>query len=283
MKPFALITLIAVLALSTLACSITINTPTIRASTGPTETMTINEAAPTSGTPRLTVSMGAGKLNISGGGNNLVTGSVRYNVDQIKPTVTRSGNDVTVKQETERFTSIGPDVVNDWTLELGTMPMELTVNAGAYEGTLDLTGVALRRLQINDGASKAKVIFSEQNKETMDSLTYKTGASQVTLQGLGYANFKELTFGGGAGSYTLDFSGKLQQDANVSVTGGVSSVKIIIPKGMRSAVTVTGGLNSVNPSGTWTVNDKTYESAGEGPLLTIKVDMGVGSLDLINQ
>lgn len=283
MKRYAFLFVVTLLALSSLACSLTINAPTVRSATGPTETMTINEPAPSSGTPHLSIGMGAGKLNVSGGGSSLVTGTVRYNVAEIKPTVERSGNDVNIKQETKRFASIGPDVINEWTLQLGTMPMELTVNAGAYEGTLDLSGVALTRLQINDGASKSKVIFNDPNPQTMEMLTYKTGASEVNLQGLANANFKQMTFGGGAGSYTLDFSGELKQDARVDISSGVSSVKIIIPKGMHSSVEVTGGLNNVEPTGTWTVKDKTYESAGTGPLLTIHVDMGVGNLQLVNE
>ena len=107
--------------------------------------------------------------------------------------------------------------------------------------------------------------------------------SQVELIGLANANFKEMTFGGGAGSYTLDFTGTLMQDAKVTVTSGVSSMKIIIPNGTRSQVTLTGGLNNVDQSGTWTVKDKVYQTDGTGPLVSITVEMGVGNLELIHQ
>jgi hypothetical protein len=282
MKQFAFITLVGLLALSTLACSVTTNAPSIRAQTGPTQTMTINENAP-SDAPKLSIGMGAGKLNISGGSDALVSGEVRYNVAQLKPTIVRDSNSVTIKQEAEKFATLGTGVINDWSLKLGKMPMDLTINAGAYEGTVDLTGIALTNLEINDGASKAKVSFNEPNKQTMESLTYKTGASDVTLLGLGNANLKRMTFGGGAGAYTLDFSGKLQQDASVDVSSGVSSMKIIIPKGTHAVVKTTGALSNVDQQGSWSVTDHTYETTGEGPLLTINVEMGVGSLQLVNQ
>jgi hypothetical protein len=48
-------------------------------------------------------------------------------------------------------------------------------------------------------------------------------------------------------------------------------------------VTMTGTMNSVNTKGAWAVSDKTYSLAGQGPLLTITVELGVGSLELVAQ
>ena len=50
----------------------------------------------------------------------------------------------------------------------------------------------------------------------MESLTYDTGASSVTITGLADANFKKMEFKGGAGSFTLDFSGQLRTDGSVT-------------------------------------------------------------------
>jgi hypothetical protein len=46
---------------------------------------------------------------------------------------------------------------------------------------------------------------------------------------------------------------------------------------------MTGAMNSVSTQGAWTVSDKTYSLPGQGPELTITVELGVGSLDLIAQ
>lgn len=283
MKRYALLILIGILMLTSLACSVTINAPSVRSTVGPTETMEVNEPAP-SGDARLVIGMGAGKLDVTGGGQGLVSGNIRYNVPGLKPAVKRNGSEVQVVQETDKLTnSFGNDLVNEWNLKLGNTPMDLTINAGAYEGTIDLSGVPLTGLAINDGASKAKVVINSPNPEQMDTLSYKTGASQVELDGLANANFKNMTFSGGAGNYTLDFSGELKQDAKVTITGGVSNVKIIVPSGMQSRITVTGGLNNITPRGTWTVEDKVYQTHGSGPVLTINLDMGVGNLELINR
>jgi hypothetical protein len=285
MKRFPVIFLIAILAILSLACSITINAPDIKTGhrTAQVETLNINEAAPIA-PAKLTVGMGAGKLGITSGGEGLVSGTVRYNVVELKPEITHSGSEITIKQNTNNFASaIGSDVVNDWNLKLGNTPMDLTVNAGAYEGTVDLSGVPLTRLQINDGASKAQVVFHQPNPQIMENLIYKTGASTVDLIGLANANFQNMTFGGGAGAYTLDFTGKLQREANVNITSGVSSIKIIIPTGTHARINLTGGLNNVNQTGSWNVNNHVYETGSEGPILSISIDMGVGNLELVNQ
>jgi hypothetical protein len=161
--------------------------------------------------------------------------------------------------------------------------MELNLELGAYEGEMDLSGVPLTRLEISDGASKNEVVFNAPNPVSMSRFTYKSGASEVKLSGLANANFEVMDFESGAGSYTLDFSGTLLQAADVRVSSGLSSIKIIIPKGVPARVTVSGGLNDVKPMGTWTVTNGVYETAGTGPGLTITIDMGVGSLELISQ
>jgi hypothetical protein len=114
----------------------------------------------------------------------------------------------------------------------------------------------------------------------MDKLTYSSGASSVTLTGLANANFADMEFNGGAGDYTLDFSGDLQRDADVTVAGGVGSIRIVVPEGTNAKVVVTRGLGSVSASGSWDQNGDVYNLEGTGPTLTIVVKMGVGSLEL---
>jgi hypothetical protein len=117
----------------------------------------------------------------------------------------------------------------------------------------------------------------------MDTFRYTTGASSVKLNGLANANFENLVFKGGAGDYTLDFSGELQRDATVDITAGVCRLEIVVPEGTAVKIKLSGGLSDVRTEGTWSVNDKTYALSGEGPTLTINVDMGIGSLTLISK
>lgn len=272
---------IAVLALPSLACSITFNLPdTVKTTT--TRTFNISEDVPVSGqTSEVRLEMGSGELDLSGGATKLVEGSVRYNVEAWQPVIDRNGNQVTITQGKEGAIDI-PDrnVINEWSLKLGNTPIDLQVQAGAYQGTLDLSGVPITNLRVSDGASRATVKFDSPNPARMENLTYKTGASQVDLEGLGNANVAEILFEGGAGSYTLDFSGDLKQDISVKLTAGMSNVRINVPESANVRVEVGGGLSNVSVSGTWTTDGDVYQRSGSGPLITIKIEMGLGNLEL---
>jgi hypothetical protein len=277
---------LAALTAASLACSINLNIPHVN--TGPTQTLAINEPAPGgSQGAEVEITMGAGTLNIDPGAQGWVEGQVQYNVADWKPTVTHTGNTVSITQGQSQndvgLPQSGSKIVNDWNLKLGNVPMSLTVNAGAYQGTLKLGGVPLRHLTIHDGASNAKVVFDTANPETMSSLTYETGASTVSLEQLANANTQQIDFSGGAGDYQLDFSGKLQHDLAVTVKSGVSSVRLVVPAGVSATVNVSGGLNNVNTDGNWTHTGDTYTQTGSGPTVTINVEMGVGSLKLVNR
>lgn len=257
--------------------------------TGPTQEMTIDEPLGSAAVTDVTLAMGAGKLSVQPGAAGLASGVIRYNVERWKPTVTRTDSSLSIKQgSTKGLSGLGGDIVNEWDLKLGSAPMRLAVTAGAYEGTYELGGLSLQGLSIKDGASKSQVSFSSPNPSQMESLTYETGASSVALTGLGEANFKKMTFKGGAGSFTLDFSGQLRSDASASVEAGVGSVRVIVPADTAAKVVVKGKLTDVTQEGAWVTADGTYSTpaagAGQkGKLLTITVNMNVGSLSLISQ
>ena len=171
-------------------------------------------------------------------------------------------------------------IKNEWDLKLGSVPMALTINAGAYDGTFDFGGLSLNNLFISDGASKVTADFSAPNPQKMNVLSYKTGASNVTLKHLGNANFASLIFESGAGNYTLDFGGTLQRDGNVNVRSGVSNLTLVIPANVAATVKVSSGLSNVQFPSSWSQNGDTYTQKGTGPALTLIVEMGVGNVQI---
>jgi hypothetical protein len=284
MKP-TLILIISVLLISTLACGMSVNVPNIE--TGATQTLEVNETLSTSASVNeVTIEMAAGTLNIEPSADDKLSGRVDYNVPDWSPDITHVADSLTISQGHDNSVGniSGNDIINDWDLKLGNeVVLDLTINAGAYKGRLDLSGLKLQRLEINDGASDGDVKFNVANPISMEKLVYRTGASKVNLYGLANANFVDMSFDSGAGDYLLDFSGTLTQDARVDINTGVSSLTIVIPDGMHAIITNSGAITNVDPVGTWTVNNNTYETAGSGPTLTITLDMAVGNLKLVHQ
>jgi hypothetical protein len=230
----------------------------------------------------VTLDFGAGDLTLIPGSTALVSGTAKYNVSDFKPEITVTESTALIKQGNWKMNSI-PDftnIKNEWDLALGNFPIDLEINAGAYHAEYELGGLALTSLSIKDGASNVKLNFASPNLAEMSLLSYDTGASSVTLTGLGNANFTSLVFNAGAGNYTLDFSGQLNRSGSVHIVTGVSNLTLVIPAGLPVQLTMEGGLSNItHPSG-WSVNGNVYTQAGSGPQLTIVVEIGAGNLIL---
>lgn len=232
------------------------------------------------------IKMGAGSLDVHPGATGVASGAVRYNVASWKPSVKRSGSRVSIQQGNPKgLAGLGGGIVNEWDVSLGQGPLRLEVNAGAYEGHYELGGLTLGSLVIKDGAAKTSLTFSRPNLGRLERFSYETGASTVNLTGLGNANFQTLAFTGGAGSYTLDFSGQLRSDGEVRVKAGVGKVRLVIPATVTARVRTRGSLNDVSTEGAWIKVDQTYLVQGTavsgGKSLDIIVEMSVGKLELV--
>lgn len=280
---------IAVMALVTMACGININLPMERINTGPVQTEEINiPAADTSGPVNLTIDFGAGELDINPGAQGvLVEGTAEYNVPELKPEITVEGNTVLLKtgemKKIKLLPVFGDKYKNSWDLSLGESLLDLTINAGAYQGNIELGGLSIGSLTVADGASQTEWSFSQPNLVEMNTLRYGTGASSVSLDGLANSRASEIIFKGGAGDYTLDFSGQLQNDMDVSIDAGISNVKIVVPQGVSASLNIDGGLSNVEVNGNWEKSGNVYEMAGDGPRITFDVTMGAGNLELRNR
>jgi len=275
-----IISAILVLALAGMACGFSVDLPE-RSEPGPEVKESITVAGSGPSETRLTVSFGAGTLKLSpGAGEALVDGTAVYNFEELKPEIVKENGNVEIKQSGFKNLFNPKDIVNEWDLRLGKSPIDLTINAGAYNGTYELGGLSLTNLTVKDGAANVDLSFSKPNQVEMSLLRYETGASNVKLAGLANANFSTLIFSGGAGNYTLDFSGELTRDGIVNVEAGAGDVQLIIPKGLNAKVTVESTVVSINHSSGWAQDGNDYTQKGEGPELTIIVKMAAGNLTI---
>lgn len=282
---------ILILALATMACNFgfNINLPDIRTmETGPTVEENISIPFPGgSGTPALEIAFGAGDLNINPGAvRDMVEGTATYNVADLKPNVITDGNQVKLQQGEGRFDAL-PNFTNrlemKWEIMLSDEPMALTLNAGAAQSNIELGGLSLTNLKINQGAADSRISFSEPNLVAMEELEVTAGAANINLYGLANTNIADkLTFKGGAGNYTLSFDGELQNDLRVTIDAGLGNLIVIVPAGIRAEVETETALTNINHSGNWEKSGKNYSQSGSGPRLIIKITMGAGNLDLRN-
>ena len=270
-----------VLALASMACGFNFNGPR-RSQPIPEVIEEIQIPYPDSEEVNLKLSFGAGEMILSPGTSELVDGTATYNYEEFKPGfITDEGNiEINMGEEDFNLFPAFDEIENTWDFELGDQPVNLEIDSGAYKGTFELGGLSLTNLDISDGAADVKVSFSELNQVEMTEFRYSTGASNVRLEGLANANFSVLDFSSGAGDYTLDFSGELQRDATATISSGLSNVIVVIPEGVHAIVTVEGGALNVNADSNWSQHGSVYEQDGEGPTLTIFVDMGAGNLTL---
>jgi N-terminal domain of toast_rack, DUF2154 len=276
-----LLSFLAILTLASLACGFSVNLPSAP-TPGPEVTDEITVAVPDSDETRLKISFGAGELTLSPGAENaLVSGTATYNVLNFEPEVIEDGGNIEIKQGEFKSLNVS-NFRNEWDLKLAETPMELEINAGAYKGTYEFGGLSLTDLTIKDGASEVNVSFSEPNRTEMSVFRYETGASHVELTGLANANFSTLFFNGGAGNYTLDFSGELGRETTARVETGFGDLSLVIPANVNARVTVDGTAVNVNHSSGWAESNRTYTQNGSGPTLTIVVKMGAGNVTITN-
>jgi len=121
---------------------------------------------------------------------------------------------------------------NTWNLYFDTRtPLDLRFDLGLSESDLDLTGFRVERLEISAGMATTRLAFDEPNPVVMERLSIDAGAARFTGEQLGNARFRQLSFKGGAGSFSLDFTGaSLPHGARADIDVGVSRLRIRLPE-----------------------------------------------------
>jgi hypothetical protein len=122
---------------------------------------------------------------------------------------------------------------NEWLLYFDReTPLDLRFDLGLADADLDLSGFRVERLSLSAGMATTRLAFDRPNPVEMTDLRVDAGASRFRGEGLGNARFRRMVFNGGAGSYSLDFSGgPLPAGARADIDVGVSRVHLRLPEG----------------------------------------------------
>jgi hypothetical protein len=233
---------------------------------------------------RVEVRFGAGVIDVGAGDEDtFFRGHFRTNVAVWAPEVTWEDDSLLIEQGTSEGIPDSDDMVNEWELLFSPeVPMELDLNIGASEGTLDLTGLALTDFSLDTGASDLDVRFDEPNPVEMEDLDIRAGAASLAVEGIGNASPERMLVEGGVGELLLDFTGDWARSARVRVTAGAGALTLRLPEDVGVWVEVEG-FGTVEADSGLVASGDTYinQAYGEAETeLLIEVTVGVGSIDL---
>jgi hypothetical protein len=162
------------------------------------------------------------------------------------------------------------------------IPLSLTLELGAVESDVELGGLALRRVSYRTGASETNLRFTRANPVECEELSLEAGAAAFEARGLANANCARVSFHGGVGDVTLDFTGNWRRSMEANLDVGIGSLNLRLPRDVGVAVRVNRFLASFDASGLHKRGD-TYYSANWGTArqrLTLRVNASIGSIEV---
>ena len=117
--------------------------------------------------------------------------------------------------------------------------LELDLELGGTQSTLELGGLALRALSIECGATDAALLFTMPNRTRMRDLAIDVGAADFSAVNLANANAEQIRLRGGVGVMDLDFGGTWSHDMSVTARLAVGKLLLRIPSdvGVRLELT----------------------------------------------
>ena len=106
------------------------------------------------------------------------------------------------------------------------------------------------------------------------------------MLGLANANFNEMNFTGGAGSYTFDFSGELTKKSKVNINTGAAKVILRIPSNTGTKIIFRNfPASKLDIRGFIKINDQTYISPEYGKSnaeLDIEIKGGLLDVEVVS-
>ena len=240
---------------------------------------------------KVTIKFGAGKLNLISGEEDIFEGNFQYDKSILKPNIQyeilgKTGI-LTLSQSIKKNLDLPFPYKNIWNLKLPSgVPLQLYINTATYSGNIDLTNLQIENFHLNSGASQTNIAFNQPNLIDLKNINIKTGASTIKMLGLANANFNEMNFTGGAGSYTFDFSGNLTKKSKVNISAGAAKIILKIPSAIGSKIIIERfPAVKLDIRGFVKINDQTYISPEYGKSdaeLDIEIKGGLIDVEVIS-
>ena len=234
----------------------------------PAELRTLSKSVARNNVDRLTarISIGAGKLLVTGGADQLMEADFEYSQENWEPEIDFQSDgaegQLSIDQPSlaDDFNfNFGNNQRNEWRIRLNDEVLQtLECRMGAGESELDLRGLALRRVDIDAGVGEHEIILIN-------------------------TSLPELTLDVGVGEVTLDLSGAWKNNLRAEIDGGIGELNLKVPVGVGVRLDVSGGLGSVDVPPGYTKDGNAYVNEayqGAEYRLEIDVDAGIGSIEV---
>lgn len=193
---------------------------------------------------RMELKMSAGELHLRGGASKLLEGTVSYNQPFLKPTVrydsTGFRGHLTIDQESAASVKLGGNLENRWDFRANNeTPIDLILNMGAGESTLDLGSLVLRRLDVRIGVGKLNLDLRGTPQKDYDvEIRGGVGEANVHLPsgvgvvvnargGIGEISTRGDGLRKDGSSYVNDHYGKSSVTVRVDIQGGIGKIELI--------------------------------------------------------
>lgn len=219
---------------------------------------------------KVTIKFGAGKLDLISGEEDVFKGNFQYDKSILKPNIRYEilgeTGILTLSQSIKKDLDLPFPYKNRWNLKLPSgVPLQLYINTATYSGDINLTNLQIENFYLTTGASQTNIVFNQPNLIDLKNINIKTGASTIKMLGLANANFDEMNFAGGVGSYTFDFSGNLTKKSKVSINVGVAKIILKIPSNMGTKIIFKKfPALKLDIKGFIKINDQTYVNTEYG-------------------
>jgi hypothetical protein len=208
------------------------------------------------------ITMGLGKLMITGGADDLMEADLTYNVPKWKPELDywsrgEEGH-LVLRQPSSRDLGWSRRMRYEWDLKFKDgVPLDFDVELGAGQSYLELGSLTIRSLDLDAGAGEVEIDLTGQ--PTVEELDIKTGA----------------------GSVTVDLTGQWRADLEASISGGVGKLVLRLPRDVGVRVDVDKGIGRIKADG-FRRRGGAYvnEAYGESDV-TLRIDCQTGIGEII--
>jgi len=140
--------------------------------------------------------------------------------------------DMPSEDKVHAILSLAPDV-----------PLELTVDTGAGETHMDLTGLTVTRVNITHGVGSLKLTVDDPQEAVCRSLDIACGVGEMELRGLGNLMPETIDIKGGLGRAQLDFDGARPGRTQARLVVGIGNLDIELPAEFGIRVLKSGGAS----------------------------------------